>query len=136
MKRIATGKGQILASLRLLASNPTVFLKPPPRRRERSRHFFAEQYADRRLAIDRKLIPLGSLFAGCPPHPLSGSAVVKSVAAQDTGRRTISSAPRSDLFPAGQTPATPPKRIARTHVKQTGPALILYGPRGAPLPAS
>ncbi|WP_240440160.1 3D domain-containing protein, partial [Pseudomonas aeruginosa] len=82
------------------------------------------------VAIDRKVIPLGSLMWLSTTRPDDGSAVVRPVAAQDTGGAIVGEV-RADLFwgtgdAAGELAG---------HMKQPGRLWLLW-PKGAPLPAS
>lgn len=116
----------------LLASNPSfVFFSLRPDSDEGPRGSLNVPLTDGySVAIDRKVIPLGSLMWLSTTRPDDGSAVVRPVAAQDTGGAIVGEV-RADLFwgtgdAAGELAG---------HMKQPGRLWLLW-PKGAPLPAS
>ncbi|PWB32153.1 transglycosylase [Pseudomonas sp. SDI] len=114
----------------LLASNPSyVFFSTRPDSNEGPRGSLnVPLTAGYSVAIDRKVIPLGSLLWLSTTRP-DGSPVARPVAAQDTGG-AIAGEVRADLFwgtgaAAGQLAGD---------MKQQGQIWLLW-PKGAPLPA-
>ncbi|WAG76688.1 MltA domain-containing protein [Metapseudomonas furukawaii] len=115
----------------LLASNPSyVFFALNPESAEGPRGSLnVPLTAGYSVAIDRKVIPLGSLLWLSTTRP-DGQPVIRPVAAQDTGG-AIAGEVRADLFwgtgaEAGELAG---------HMKQRGNLWLLW-PKGAPLPNS
>lgn len=115
----------------LLASNPSyVFFSARPDSNEGPRGSLnVPLTAGYSVAIDRKVVPLGSMMWLSTTRP-DGSALVRPVAAQDTGG-AITGEVRADLFwgtgdAAGELAG---------NMKQAGQLWLLW-PKGAPLPAA
>lgn len=113
----------------LLASNPSyVFFSPRPDSNEGPRGSLnVPLTAGYSVAIDRKVIPLGSLLWLSTTRP-DGSALVRPVAAQDTGG-AIAGEVRADLFWGTGTEAG---ELAG-NMKQPGQIWLLW-PKGIALP--
>ncbi len=113
----------------LLASNPSyVFFSPRPDSNEGPRGSLnVPLTAGYSVAIDRQVIPLGSLLWLATSHP-DGTPLIRPVAAQDTGG-AIAGEVRADLFwGTGEAAGD----IAG-HTKQPGQIWLIW-PKGIPLP--
>lgn len=113
----------------LLASNPSyVFFSTRPDSNEGPRGSLnVPLTAGYSVAIDRKVIPLGSLLWLSTTRP-DGSPVVRPVGAQDTGG-AITGEVRADLFWG----TGPEAGELAGNMKQQGQIWLLW-PKGAPLP--
>ena len=113
----------------LLASNPSyVFFSTRPDSREGPRGSLnVPLTAGYSVAIDRKVIPLGSLLWLSTTRP-DGTPVVRPVGAQDTGG-AITGEVRADLFWG----TGPGAGELAGNMKQQGQIWLLW-PKGAPLP--
>ncbi len=114
----------------LLASNPSyVFFSARPDSNEGPRGSLnVPLTAGYSVAIDRKVIPLGSLLWLSTTRPDDGSPVVRPVAAQDTGGAIVGEV-RADLFwGTGQEAGE-----LAGNMKQEGRIWMLW-PKGMPLP--
>ncbi|WP_229779429.1 murein transglycosylase A [Pseudomonas matsuisoli] len=114
----------------MLASNPSyVFFAQGPDSNEGPRGSLnVPLTAEYSVAIDRKVIPLGSLLWLSTTRPDNGQAIARPVAAQDTGGAIVGEV-RADFFWG----TGPQAGDLAGNMKQDGTLWLLW-PKGKPLP--